>query len=102
MTVFLAAIMCWYLCQCLFIVLTNMFLFNQENKTYIITDKTTDFYEKVFYSIKTTGAYHKSRLQILIDTWIPIVMNQVCAYMYSSLRVTKNNVVDDLSLRYIF
>ncbi|XP_038067364.1 beta-1,3-N-acetylglucosaminyltransferase radical fringe-like [Patiria miniata] len=30
----------------------------------------------IFIGVKTTGAYHKTRLQLIIDTWLPLVQKQ--------------------------
>ena len=76
---FLTVVMYWYIGHIMFIIERNMVLFNHDRIRHISTDDTTESYDKVFYSIKTTGKNHKSRLQILIDTWIPIVKMQVCS-----------------------
>lgn len=77
---FLIIIACWYLRHIFSITIQNMHTFNHEHgHTYIkhdedIIERSSD---KVFYSIKTTGANHEARLRILMDTWIQTVKNQV-------------------------
>ena len=40
------------------------------------------FCSDVFFSIKTTEHYHRSRLPVIIDTWIDAVLNQVKYHLY--------------------